>query len=290
MKKFFSNFPLILAPIIIFAFFLPSLISGKIPIPADSILSLYHPFRDISIDGFSPGRFPAKNPLITDPVLQTSPWRKLVVEAFKNKEMPLWNPYSFSGQPLLANLQSAPFSITNLLFFIFPFKAAWSVQIILPQVLAGLFMYLFLKEINLSKTASVFGAAILPFSGFFIAWLEWGTIIQTAMWLPLILYLILRFSKKISAPVFALLALSFSQVIFSGHLQTALYVLLTALAFLIYMYAKEKNLPLDGEYYTNKQILSMLEEKFSEYSEFQKKLKTMREQRTKKGQRSLFEF
>ena len=123
MKKFFSNFPLILAPIIIFAFFLPSLISGKIPIPADSILSLYHPFRDISIDGFSPGRFPAKNPLITDPVLQTYPWRKLVVEAFKNKEMPLWNPYSFSGQPLLANLQSAPFSITNLLFFIFPFKA-----------------------------------------------------------------------------------------------------------------------------------------------------------------------
>jgi DNA polymerase elongation subunit (family B) len=55
-------------------------------------------------------------------------------------------------------------------------------------------------------------------------------------------------------------------------------------------YAKEKNLPLDDEYYTNKQILSMVEEKFSEYSEFQKKLKTMREQRTKKGQRSLFEY
>ncbi len=55
-------------------------------------------------------------------------------------------------------------------------------------------------------------------------------------------------------------------------------------------YAKTNNLPIDVEYYVDKQIIAMVEEKFSEYPEFRKKLKAMTEKRTKKGQRSLFEY
>ncbi len=55
-------------------------------------------------------------------------------------------------------------------------------------------------------------------------------------------------------------------------------------------YAKEKKLDLDVEYYIDKQILLMVKDKFSEYPEFWKKVKVLREQMTQKGQRSLFEF
>jgi len=55
-------------------------------------------------------------------------------------------------------------------------------------------------------------------------------------------------------------------------------------------YAKEKNYDLDVEYYIDKQILLMVKEKFSEYPEFWKKIKVIREQMAQKGQRSLFEF
>ena len=137
-------YPLLITCLLSFLFFLPKLVQGKVPIPADDLLGLYHPWRDISVADYNPGKFPAKNPLITDPVLQTYPWRLTAINNFKEGNWPLWNPYNFSGQPLLGNYQSSPFNILNILFFIFPFNLAWSIQIILSTILTTAFMYLFL--------------------------------------------------------------------------------------------------------------------------------------------------
>ena len=242
-KSFFKNyFGIIIACLITFSFFLPKLIQGKVPIPADVILGLYHPWRDLAFDGFNIGKFPTKNPLITDPVLQTYPWRLLTINNIKQQNLPLWNPYSFSGQPLLANIQSAPFSIFNILFLVLPFKIAWSLQIILPFILTSLFMFLFLKNLNLSIPASIFGASILPFSGFFIAWFTWGTIITTALWLPLILLSINKLYYRISIFWFIVLILAFSQTVFSGHWQTAFYVFFASVIFLIFKFYQSKKI------------------------------------------------
>ena len=60
-KSFFKNyFGIIIACLITFSFFLPKLIQGKVPIPADVILGLYHPWRDLAFDGFNIGKFPTK--------------------------------------------------------------------------------------------------------------------------------------------------------------------------------------------------------------------------------------
>ena len=80
MKKFFSKLPILAPVFLILSFFLPNLLIGKIPIPADSLLGLYLPFRDQAREGYDPGRFPTKNPLVTDPVLQIYPWKKLTIE------------------------------------------------------------------------------------------------------------------------------------------------------------------------------------------------------------------
>ncbi len=133
MKKLFIKYQYLgLLLVIVFSFFAPKLITGKVPIPSDSLLGLYHPWRDNSYQGYNPEKFPVKNPLITDPILQTYPWRFISIENIKHLNFPLWNPYSFSGQPLLANVQSAPFGILNIIFLVLPFKASWIVQIILP--------------------------------------------------------------------------------------------------------------------------------------------------------------
>ncbi len=239
MKKSFFN--ILLACLLTFSFFLPNLISGKIPIPADDLLGLYHPWRDQSFAGFNPGKFPVKNPLITDPVLQTYPWRAITIGNIKEGYLPLWNPYSFSGQPLAANIQSAPFSALNVLFFILPFKIAWAIQIILPEILTSLFMYLYLKSQKLSSPAAIFGSFVLPFSGFFVAWMAWGTIATTAMWLPLILFCLQKLTKRISAPFFLLLTFAFSQTIFSGHTQTAFYVFLASFLYLLFLLKTSPN-------------------------------------------------
>lgn len=241
MKKFFFKLLPIVTILAVFSFFLPNLAVGKIPIPADSVLGLYHPWRDHSFEGYSPGKFPTKNPLITDPVLQAYPWRKLTVENLKNRQFPLWNPYSFSGQPLLANIQSAPFQIGNILFLIFDFKIAWALQIILPPATAAFFMYLFLRSLNLSVYASSFGGLILPFSGFFISWLTWGTITATVMWLPAILFAINKLTSQKSPREFLLIIFATVQVIFSGHWQAAFYVFLAIFIYLVTMFFRTRN-------------------------------------------------
>lgn len=242
MNKLFFNKPLIIVTLIIILFFTPNLIMGKIPIPADSLIGLYHPWRDNSYESYNVGKFPVKNPLITDPVLQTYPWRYLSVENFKNGELPFWNPYNFLGQPLLANSQSAPFQIANVLFLVLPFKIAWASQIILPSLLTGLFMYLFLKSLKLSEPASIFGALVLPFSGFFVAWFTWGTVVTTAMWLPLILLCVNKLFQKISPFNYLLLIFALLQTNLSGHLQTASYVFLASFLYIIYKLQQSEKL------------------------------------------------
>ncbi len=243
MKKLFIKFrPQFIVILIVILFFLPNLAQNKLPIPADALVGLYHPWRDNSYLGYSNEKFPVKNPVSTDPILQTYSWRLLVIKSFKSFSLPLWNPYSFSGQPLLANVQSSPFQLLNILFFAIPFKFAWGIQIITPLILTSIFMYMFLKSIHLSSTASVFGAIVLPFSGFFVAWFEWGTVVTTAMWLPLILYLSNKFFEKISFLTFLLLTFAFMQVLVSGHPQTALYVFLFASFYITTLFLKTKKI------------------------------------------------
>lgn len=208
---------------------------GLLPIPSDTIIGLYHPFRDLYAKDYPRG-IPFKNSLITDPVREQYPWRKLVVDAFKKFDLPLWNPYSLAGVPLLANFQSAAFYPLNILFFALPLSMAWSFLIVLQPLLAGIFLYLYLTNLKLSRESSILGAITFSFSGFFTAWLEWGTILHTALWLPLILLSIDKLassSKHRNVILWSSVYLfSFVSSFFAGHLQTFFYLFIISIVYL----------------------------------------------------------
>jgi uncharacterized membrane protein YfhO len=209
---------------IIVVFFWQFLFKGMSPIPADTIVGLYHPFRDLYAKNY-PNGIPFKNFLITDPVRQQYPWKDLVISAEKKLELPLWNPYVLSGTPLLANFQSGAFYVLNILFLAMPFSTAWSLIIFFGPLLSGIFLYLYLDNLKLSKWASAFGALTFSFSGFLMAWLEWGTITHVGLWLPLILLSIDKIfsDNKNLKWIFAyLLSLVFSFL--AGHLQIFFYL------------------------------------------------------------------
>src|SRR3954463_15120041 len=42
------------------------------------------------------------NSLLSDLVLENLPWKHFIRESLSNGEIPLWNPYLFSGVPFLA--------------------------------------------------------------------------------------------------------------------------------------------------------------------------------------------
>ncbi len=225
LKKYFlSKITIVLLICLILIFFRQFFLLNRLPIPADTIVGLFHPFRDVIWNDLKTG-VPVKNPLITDPVRQQYVWRFLSIEDLKKFSLPLWNPYSFSGTPLLANFQSAPFYPLNVLFFILPFNLAWAILVFSQPLFSGLFLYLYLRFMKISPTGSLLGAISFSFSGFAISWLTWNTIVHTVLWLPLILlakeHLLAKFSLKWGS---ILIFAEISQIL-AGHLQFLFYAL-----------------------------------------------------------------
>ena len=248
IKKFLTIiWPLAFIFLVVLIFFWKFIFKGLLPIPADAIVGMYHPWRDLLVKEYPQG-LPFKNFLITDPVRQQFPWRKLVIDAFKKNQLPLWNSYNFGGTPLLANFQSASFYIFNFLFFIFKFDIAWGILILLQPLLASLFMYFYLRELKLENIVCIFGAIVFSFCGFFVAWMEWGTILHSALWLPLILLSIekicfhfyqsensrLQFKNKNLIFWSIIFIFSLTQSFFAGHLQIFFYVFLFSFSYLIW--------------------------------------------------------
>lgn len=216
-------------------FFRQTIFDGKLPVPSDALVGLYHPWRDFYSVGYPRG-VPFKNFLITDPVRQQIPWRKMVIDELKEGKIPAWNPFNFSGFPILSNIQAAPLYPLNVLFLVFPFIDAWTMLIILQPMLAGLFMYWYLRSLGLASVAGLVGAIAWSFSGFNVAWLTWGTIGHVALWLPLTLLSIDKLFQtrltKAKRSVWSMVIVgSLVFQFFAGHVQISLYFILVIISY-----------------------------------------------------------
>lgn len=235
MKKYLSDFLGVAAIIcVVLVFFYKTIFQGLLPVPSDTLVGMYHPWRDVYAHTFQNG-VPFKNFLITDPIRQQIPWRKQVIDALKNKKLPLWDATSFSGVPLLANIQSGALYPLNILFFVFPFSTAWTILIISQPLLAGIFLYLFLRHKKLDPISSLVGSVCFAFSGFSISWLTWGTMVSTILWLPLSLLAFEKIhesSKK--TPWRLLFIFSIISSFFAGHIQIFVYSMLVFGAYVVW--------------------------------------------------------
>lgn len=221
MKLFLYKFwPQIIIVALWLVFSFPYVFKGLVPFPSDYLVTFFPPWS-------SHYGMPVKNNAMPDVITQIYPWKKLTIETWKSGQVPLWNPYAFSGTPHAGNYQSAVFSPVNILFFILPFLDAWSVMILLQPLLAGLFMYMFVQSIGRSKGASLLSAVSFMFCGFIVVWMAYGTLGYAVLFLPLILWGVRRNN---------VLAVSGGVVLslVSGHFQTSIYVIGTAVAYMLW--------------------------------------------------------
>ncbi|RJQ37733.1 hypothetical protein C4559_03290 [Candidatus Microgenomates bacterium] len=212
-------------------------LKNSIPFPANLLISYYQPWSSYSWEGYPNG--PPNKPIGFDNLRIFYPLRSLTTDQIKNFELPLWNPYNFSGNTQLATYQSAVFHPLGLLFFILPQIDAYSLIIILQPFLSAVFMYFFLKEISLSRKASFFGAVTFAFSGFMVVWWEESFMsVYSALFLPLILFSIEKLFKKINLFHFFILTFSLSFSILSGWFQMSFYVWIFSILWIIFSYFK----------------------------------------------------
>lgn len=203
-------------------FFNRSLFAGQVSLPADFIVGVYEPWLSSHFEGY-PAGIPVKNPIMADVVSFTYPMQTLVAREIASGHLPLWNPYILGGSPLLANFQSAPFAITNVVYLFFSEVAAWNVKLYLAHVLCMVTFCLLMRSFSLSKRASLIGATIYAFSGFTLIWSQWSAHTLAASFIPAIIYFIKKYGETKSLRAGALISLMLAFQIFSGYPQLTIY-------------------------------------------------------------------
>lgn len=225
LSKFRPIWPVLLLVVVWLVFCYPYFSKGLMPFPSQYLVSFFNPWTNYHGMAYKNGAMP-------DIITQIYPWKKITIDTLKNGMLPTWNPYQFSGNPHLANVQSAVFTPLNLLFFVMPFMDAWSLLVLLQPLLASLFMFLFLRSLDLNKYAAVLGSIAFMFCSFLVTWMAYGTLGYALLFLPLFLYGIERFIVKRDLLAIALLIICPPLSVFSGHFQTSLYVLILAFSYL----------------------------------------------------------
>lgn len=214
-------------------FFHQTIFYGKVPFPGDIIVSDFQPWRSTSYLGYGAGGIPNKAQY-PDTIRQMYPWKTLAVESLKRGTLPLWNPYNFSGSPLLANFQSAALYPFGLLYLVLPQIDAWTILIILQPLLAVVFTYFYSKTIGMDMLAGWLTALSYGFSGFMAVWLEYNTIGHVVLWLPLMLLSIEHLKGRPSKIWLAILTLSHTSALLAGHPQVYAYTLVFSLLYTLF--------------------------------------------------------
>ncbi len=224
MRKYL--FPIIILIIANVALFYKFYLHGLLPFPGDLLVSYYFPWNGGGFAGFDPWTT-RKDVIAMDVIRQIYPWKTLAFDIIKSGQIPFWNPYNFSGTPLLANLQSSVFFPGSIFFLILPYLPAWLINVTVLPLLFSIFCYIFLRSFNLSKVAALFGAIVLSNLSYIVVWAEQLVVIQSVLFLPLILWLVNKKKFIWAAPL-----LAFS--VFGGHIQTSVYVYLIVVAYAVF--------------------------------------------------------
>ena len=156
-------------------------------------------------------------------------------------QIPLWNPYTYSGHPFLADIQSAVFYPPALLTIFLggpwglPFYAL-EVEAIAHVFVAGLFTYLFVRRLLKADFPALVAAVTFAFGGYLTSYpIQQLAILEVQVWLPLILLLLTvtwerwQESRQRRGAVCAGLVLGIS--LLAGHPQSSMYVLYIAAAY-----------------------------------------------------------
>jgi hypothetical protein len=176
------------------------------------------------------------------------PFSLFLRDALRDLRLPLWNPYTYGGHPFLADTQAAVFywPADLLLLLTLPWGSAAArlyflqAEAALHIALAGLFVFLLVRDLTHSRRAGLLAGIAFAFSCYLTGYPPVQlAVLRTAVWLPLLLWLTWRGAAQPGqARWWVGAALALATAFLAGHPQTfliTLYVLLPWLALLLWL-------------------------------------------------------
>ena len=165
------------------------------------------------------------------------PRRVFATEALREGRVPLWDPYSFCGQPFLANFQSGVFYPVNLALLPFSPARQMGIFVWVHLVLAGWGMILLLRTFRLSTGATLIGGLLYALCGLLAVRTGQSTMLAVPAWIPFLLW---RTGRTVEGGSLVPLALVYACTILAGFPPMLIWGSLAALGWAVCRWAPER--------------------------------------------------
>jgi len=232
---------LLLLPLLLLA---PVALGRRTLLPADALF-LDQPYRAAADEL---GATVPRNPLLTDLILENYAWKRFLLQAVENRELPLWDPYIFAGHPFLANGQHSGLYPLSVIFYVLPLWRAYGVFAWLQLGLAGCWTFLFARTLGVRRLGALVAGVTFQLSGFVLVSVVHPMIVAGASWLPFILAMAERvieqrpaLGRRPSSLPWALLgALGLGCQMLAGHAENTYFVLLVTAAYTLWRFVSRR--------------------------------------------------
>jgi hypothetical protein len=168
------------------------------------------------------------------------PLTTLIADSFRHGRWPLWDPFTYCGMPISANIQAAVFYPPVLAASLL---GSWlgpdaiprllAISVVAQLVFAGWCTFALLRRLEARPAAAWAGATVYELGCFFAAQAEHMGAVQAAVWLPLIWLSVVELRAEWKRRWIVALAVSLAMTVFAGHPQTALAAFSSALVLAI---------------------------------------------------------
>jgi hypothetical protein len=168
------------------------------------------------------------------------PGKYLMAVSLAKGIFPMWNPFAFSGTPFFADPQIGILYPLNYIMKFFVSNDALSplvVQniIVLHFLIASVICFYLAKEFKLNRLASFVFAMIFTYSSFMIIHMIHMNLLESLIWMPLALLLILKFNNTGRYFYIILAGFSMTFSIFGGYPQTFFFNFIFLGGFVLYL-------------------------------------------------------
>ncbi len=174
------------------------------------------------------------------------PWFQFQAGEWHQWRFPLWDPYSWAGQPLFGQAQPGAAYPLNWVLFWMPLDHGWLRQdvlhwwYVLVHYLAGLTAYALCRDLGRSRLASVLGGIVYSLAGY-VAYIDSPQMMQGAIWAPLVfLYLFRaeRGERRVASAVLSGFFLGVAWLV--GHHQMQIFLSLAVVGVWVWIVASSQ--------------------------------------------------